>query len=100
MLVHVVLMRLPSRATSAALPDLERRVRDLAEAVAGLDTCVVGPNVTEEPLSQEYEFGFVLTFASHAELDTYHVNPAHLPISLAIRDLSRTVLVFDCALAA
>ena len=54
-------------------------------------------NVTEEPLSQEFEFGFVLRFAGHAQLDAYHVNPAHLPISLAIRDLSRTVLVFDLA---
>src|SRR5215217_7274333 len=100
MLVHIVLMRLRSRASSAALYDLERRVRDLAEAVAGPNACVVGPNITEEPLLQEYEFGFVLRFASHPELDAYHVNPAHLPISLAIRDVSRTVLVFDLALAA
>ena len=97
MLVHVVLMRLRSRASSTALRDLERRVRDLAEAVAGPYACFVGPNVTEEPLSQEYEFGFALRFASHAELDAYHVNPAHLPISLAIRDVARRILVFDCA---
>jgi hypothetical protein len=98
MLVHVVLMRLRSKASSGALRELERCVRDLAEAVAGPDTCIVGPNVTEEPLSQEYEFGFVLTFVNHAELDAYHVNPAHL-ISLGIRGLSRTVLDFDIALA-
>jgi hypothetical protein len=97
MLVHVVLMRLRSGASSAALRELERRVRDLAEAVAGPNACVVGPNITEEPLSQEYEFGFALRFASHAELDAYHVNPAHLPISLAIRDVARRILVFDCA---
>ena len=97
MLVHVVLMRLRSRASSTALRDLERRVRDLAEAVAGPNACFVGPNVTEEPLSQEYEFGFALRFASHAELDAYHVNPAHLPISLAIRDVARRILVVDCA---
>src|SRR4051812_4373266 len=100
MLVHVVLMRLRSSASSAALGELERRVRDLADSVAGSRSCVVGPNVTEEPLSLEFEFGFVLSFASHAELDAYHVNPAHMPISLAIRDVSRTVLVFDFALAA
>jgi hypothetical protein len=100
MLVHVVLMRLRPGVSGAALGDLERRVRDLAESVAGPDSCVVGPNITEEPLSQEFEFGFVLRFASRVELDAYHVNPAHLPISLAIRDVSRTVLVFDLALAA
>ena len=97
MLVHVVLMRLRPGISEAALGELARRVGDLAESVAGPDSCVVGPNVTEEPLSQEFEFGFVLRFAGHAELDAYHVNPAHLPISLAIRDLARTVLVFDFA---
>lgn len=95
MLVHVVLMRLRPGLSMAALGELARRVTDLAESVAGPDSCVVGPNVTEEPLSQEFEFGFVLRFAGHAELDSYHVNPAHLPISLTIQDLARTVLVFD-----
>jgi hypothetical protein len=97
MLVHVVLMRLRSGTSMAALGELVRRVQDLAESVAGPNSCVVGPNVTEEPLSQEFEFGFVLRFAGHAELDAYHANSAHLPISLGIRDLSRTVLVFDFA---
>jgi hypothetical protein len=95
MLVHVVLMRLRSGVSGAALDNLERGVRELAESVAGPNSCAVGPNITEEPLSQEFEFGFVLRFASYAELDAYHVHPAHLPIRLAIRDLSRTVLVFD-----
>jgi hypothetical protein len=95
MLVHVVLMRLRPGVSESALGELARRVGDLADSVAGPDSLVVGPNVTEEPLSQEFEFGFVLRFASYAELDAYHVNPAHLPISLAIGDLARTVLVFD-----
>jgi hypothetical protein len=51
MLVHVVLIQLRSGVSSAALRHLERRIRDLAESVAGPDTCVVGPNVTEEPLT-------------------------------------------------
>ena len=97
MLVHVVLMRLRPGISESALGELARRLSDLAESIAGPNSCVVGPNVTEEPLSQEFEFGFALRFASHAELDAYHVNPAHLPISLTIRDLARTVLVFDFA---
>ena len=97
MLVHVVLMRLRPGVSRAAIADLECRVCDLVESVAGPDSCVIGPNITEEPLSQGFEFGFVLRFPSHAELDAYHVNPAHLPVSLAIRDLARTVLVFDFA---
>jgi hypothetical protein len=96
-LIHVVLMRLRPGVVESALGQLARRVADLAESVAGPDSCLVGPNITEEPLSQEFEFGFVLRFADHGRLDAYHVNPAHLPISLAIRDLARTVPVFDFA---
>ena len=95
MLVHVVLMRLRPGITESTLRELAHRAIDLAELVAGPDACVVGPNVTEEPLSQEFEFGFVLRFTDHAQLDAYHVNPAHLPVSLTIRDLATTVLVFD-----
>jgi hypothetical protein len=97
MLVHVVLMRLRPGVPGAALGELARRVSDLADSVSGPNSCVVGPNVTEEPLAQEFDFGFVLRFAGHAELDAYHVNPAHLPVSLVIQDLARTVLVFDFA---
>jgi hypothetical protein len=97
MLIHVVLMRLRPGVAESALDELACRVGDLAESVAGPDSCVVGANVTEEPLSQDFEFGFVLRFVDHAQLDAYHVNPAHLPVSLAIRDLARTVLVFDFA---
>jgi hypothetical protein len=97
MLVHVVLMRLRPGKSESALGELARRVADLAESVAGPNSCTVGPNVSEEPLSQGFEFGFVLRLADHAQLDAYHVNPAHLPVSLAIRDLARTVLVFDFA---
>ena len=95
MVMHVVLMRLWPGISRAALDELARYLGDLAESVAGPYSYVVGPNITEEPLSHGFEFGFVLRFASHAELDAYHVNPAHLPISLAIRDVSCTVLVFD-----
>jgi Stress responsive A/B Barrel Domain len=97
MLVHVVLMQLRPGISESALGELARRLGELVESVAGPDSHVVGANFTEEPLSQGFEFGFVLRFASQAQLDAYHVNPAHLPISLAIGDLARTVLVFDFA---
>ena len=97
MLVHVVLMQLLPGVSESDLRNLADRVHALADTVAGPNSCVVGPNITEEPLSQGFEFGFELSFASHAELDTYHVNPAHLAISLAIRSLTSTVLVFDFA---
>ena len=60
MLVHVVPMRLRSRVSRAVLSDLDRRVRDLPEALDGRDSCIVGPNVAEGPQSQGFESGFVV----------------------------------------
>lgn len=96
-LTHVVLMQLRVDVEASELTELAVRLRQLAVATAGPDSCLVGPNVTEEPLAQGYAFGFVLTFPNHGALDAYHVNPAHLPISLAIRSMATSVLVFDFA---
>ncbi|MGH2617581.1 MAG: Dabb family protein [Thermomicrobiales bacterium] len=97
MVVHVVLMQLRPGVAEIDLSALGERVRGLADSIAGPGSSVIGANATDEPLTQGYEFGFVLRFADRGELDAYHVNPAHLGISLAIRDLAETVLVFDCA---
>ena len=51
--------------------------------------------MTEEPLDQGFDFGFVFTFPNRGALDAYHVNPAHVGVSLAIRDLADSILVFD-----
>jgi hypothetical protein len=97
MVIHVVLMQLRSDVDERELAALALRIRQLADMVAGRDSCVVGPNVTEEPLAQDYDFGFVIRFAHRVALDAYHVNPAHLPVSLIIGDLASSVLVFDFA---
>jgi hypothetical protein len=94
-LVHTVLIQTRADAPESALIELTELVRALAASVAGPDTCAVGPNVTEEPLDQGFDFGFVIRFPNRAALDAYHVNPAHFPVSLAIRDLAQKVLVFD-----
>lgn len=97
MFIHVVLMTLRPGVTETQLFNLSDRVRELAAMVAGPGSCLVGPNVTEEPFGQGYDYGFAIRFPARTTLDAYHVNPAHLPVSLAIRDLASTVLVFDLA---
>lgn len=95
MLVHTVLMKTKPGTTPAELRDLTLRIRLLASTASGGGSFAVGPNVTEEPLDQGYSFGFVLNFADHGALDAYHINPAHMAISLLIRDLAAEILVFD-----
>lgn len=95
MLVHTVLMQLLPDTSRSDLDELSERVRELAEAVSGPGTYGIGPNVTEEPLDQGYSYGFFIRFADRDALNAYHVNPAHLTVSLTIRSLAETVLVFD-----
>jgi hypothetical protein len=97
MLVHTVLLQLRPDVTDHQLEGLAERLRDLASAASGPNSLAIGPNVTEEPLDQGYRFGFVIRFSDRGALDAYHVNPAHLAVRLAIRDLATTVLVFDIA---
>jgi hypothetical protein len=47
MVVHVVLMRLLPGVSRVALDELARHLGDLAESVAGPNSYVVGPNITE-----------------------------------------------------
>lgn len=97
MVVHTVLLRLKPDAERQEIEELAERLLALAQATCVPDGYVIGPNVTEEPLDQGYDFGFVFTFPDRGALDAYHVNPAHVGVSLAIRDLAETVLVFDFA---
>ena len=95
MVVHTVLIRLRTDADKVEVNELTERLLALGEATCVPGGFVVGPNVTEEPFDQGYDFGFVFTFPNKGALDAYHVNPAHVGVSLAIRSLAETILVFD-----
>jgi hypothetical protein len=95
MLMHIVLMRLRPGVGASALSDLTFRLHELAAAISGPGACAIGGNVSEEPFSHGYDFGFALSLPDRATLDAYLVNPAHLAVSLAIRELISDILVYD-----
>lgn len=95
MVVHTVLVKTRPGTSASTLTALALRIDDLARTACGPGEYHVGRNVTEEPLDGGYDFGFVLRFPNRGALDAYHVNPAHLAVSLAIRDIADAVLVLD-----
>jgi hypothetical protein len=97
MVVHVVLLRIRPDVSATELSELEQRISELAQAACGPGNAIVGENVTEEPIADGFDFGFVLRFRNRGALDAYHVNPTHLAIAHLIRDLASKVLVFDVA---
>jgi hypothetical protein len=94
-LTHVVLMQLLPDAPPPDMDDLARRVRHLADALAGPASCVVGPNVTAEPFARGYDFGFVIRFPDRSALASYHAHPDHQPIGELVQRLSAAFLVVD-----
>ena len=97
MVVHIVLLSTRPGVSANDLADLGQRISVLAQTVCGPENAIVGENVTEEPLAEGFDFGFVFHFQNTGALDAYHVNPTHLAVSLLIRDLASKVLVFDLA---
>jgi hypothetical protein len=95
MLTHVVLMQLRPDAPTSDVDDLARRLRHLADALAGPGSCVVGPNVTAEPFARGYDFGFVIRFPDRIALASYHDHPDHQAIGELVQRLSAAFLVFD-----
>lgn len=95
MFVHTVLIRTRRDTNANELGELSRRIADLAMTVCGAGEFIVGANATEEPFAEGFDFGFVLRFPNRGALDAYLVNPAHLAISLLIRDVAESILVFD-----
>lgn len=95
MLLHIVLMQTRVPLADPRFDQLAGELRTLAGAIAGADSLTIGANVTEEPLAQGYDFGFIIRFHDREELRRYLADPAHTSISATIQALAQTILVFD-----
>lgn len=95
MLLHTVLIRPKAHITGPDFDALTLQTAKIAERLCGSGNYEVGPNTTQEPLDQGYQFGFILHFADRDALAAYHGDPEHELLSQRIQELAETVLVFD-----
>lgn len=95
MFLHIVLMQTRESLDDPRFAELTRSLRTLTDTIAGSGSLSIGPNVTEEPFAQGYDFGVVIRFRDRDELHRYHADSAHESISAMIQALSKTILVFD-----
>ena len=75
MIVHTFAFRWKPHATQAQKDRALVEIRAMRGGIPGLLDVMVGVNVS--PLSQGYELGGVMTFATHADLDAYQDDPVH-----------------------
>jgi stress responsive alpha/beta barrel protein len=94
-LLHTVLIRQKAGVPSSEFDGLALQTATLAGRLCGPGNYDMGPNTTQEPLDQGYQFGFILRFADRDALAAYHADPEHELLSQRIQELAETVLVFD-----
>lgn len=95
MLLHTVLIRPKAEASVSDFDALALLTATVAKRLCGPGNYDVGPNSTQEPLDQGYQFGFILRFPNRDALSVYHADPEHGLLSQRIQELAETVLVFD-----
>lgn len=91
---HVVLIRWGSKEATVRAA-VEDAVRSLPSSIPEILQLAAGPSTSPENLEQNYEWGFVMTFADESARDAYLAHPAHLPVAELIGRAADEVLVFD-----
>ncbi|WP_394821499.1 Dabb family protein [Pendulispora albinea] len=76
MVIHIVLFKFMTTATSKAIDDLMAQVRALPKEIPGIVDVACGRNVS--PRSQAYTHAITLRFRNRAALDAFYAHPAHL----------------------
>jgi hypothetical protein len=93
-ITHVVLIQWktddPVRrdAVRTAISTLPEQIPEIRELRAGESN-------SPEGLEQGFEYGFVMSFDTPEDRDTYLFHPAHLPVADLIGRSAERVLVFD-----
>ena len=92
---HVVLVSWNPTEAERAEQEVRPAVRAFRDTVPGVLGVVEGPSTSPEGLEDGLDYGFVVTFASAQDRDTYLDHPAHLPVAAAIGAAAARVVVFD-----
>ena len=96
-IIHVVLIRWSPSAPDDLADRVDRAVRGVREAVAGVVEVSHGPNVSVENLERGYEYGLYVRFADASARDAYLPHPAHLPLAELITTHAASFVVVDLA---
>ena len=92
MIVHIVSFKYRTDATVAQRADHRAKLKSLAD-LAGIVEFKVGEDIVRSPRS--YDTGLAITFRDRAALDSYAINPRHIPIAQLGRDLSESIVAVD-----
>jgi hypothetical protein len=92
MVVHMVSFKYKTDTNAAARADHRAKLSGLRDLDGILDF-KVGEDFIRSPRS--FDTGLIVLFRDRAALDSYAVNPRHVPIAQLGRDLSETIVAVD-----
>lgn len=77
---HVVLMKFKPEVTQETIDGIEADLKAIQQKLPGMLEFSMGPNVSQEGVSKDFTHGFVMTFASLADLQAYLPHPDHVAV--------------------
>jgi len=95
LLRHIVLFSFKEEVSQAGRDEVRRRFASLPEKIPLIFSFECGGNNSPEGLAHGYEDGFLVSFRSEADRDSYLPHPAHREFGDFAGPLLKDVLVFD-----
>lgn len=94
-LVHMVSFKFKSTATAADIQKVEKAFAALKDKIKEIVTYESGTNVSPEGLNKGFTHGFLLTFRSAKDRDTYLHHPDHKEFGSLLGPYLEDVFVID-----
>lgn len=92
---HVVAFQFKESATPAQIKEVVDAFRGLKTRIPEIVSFETGTNVSPEGLDKGFTHGFILTFASAKDRDTYLVHPDHQAFGKLVGPVLKDVFVID-----
>ena len=92
---HVVAFKFKQSATREEIKQVEDAFRDLKKKIKEIQDYEWGTNVSKETRNKGCTHGFILTFKSETDRDTYIDHPAHKEFGKLVGPVLDDVFVID-----
>src|SRR6266496_1457353 len=92
---HVVAFKFKPSATNEQIKQVEDAFRDLKKQIKEIQSYEWGTNVSKENRNKGCTHGFILTFKSETDRDTYIDHPAHKEFGKLVGPVLDDVFVID-----
>jgi len=92
---HVVAFKFKDTATKEQIKEVEEAFRALKSKIGQIESLEWGTNVSPEKHDKGFTHGFILTFNSDKDRDTYLVHPEHKKFGQLVHPVLADVFVID-----